>query len=169
MRLLLYHVKQPSELNIQNVIGSTALQLAIKYKSVAKVKMLLKSGADFNAGSVDGCTALDLALESEEEEIRKLAVEFVRVNEWRAETGALFSPEDIHIRSLTDGSSKLDHPSTGQTFINPNNSILPSYGDLNYTVASEFHPLQEATNQFPYGLYKDNSASLGTMPQYGRL
>lgn len=89
MGLLLNHVKQTSDLNIQDTDGSTALHLAIRGEFPTKVEMLLESGADFNVRSNDKSSALELALKSKEIEIRKLAEDFVAVNEWRAGTGAL--------------------------------------------------------------------------------
>ena len=152
IRLLLRHVKQTSELNIREWRdGSTALHLAIRAISLAKVEMLLERGADLTLRSKDGCSALQLALESEDGGIRKLATDFVRANEWRPGPGGLFPPGEVHTRSLTQGLSNLEHSAAGQPSITLNGGILPPYVEPSYSVAPNFPTFQEPTNQYAPG------------------
>ena len=146
MRLLLNHVKQNSDLDIQNRHGFTALHLAVKHESLVKSKMLLESGADFNVCSSDGSSALQLALKSKEFEIRNLVEDFM--DGWRARTNTSFSPAELLPRLPSEGPPDIERSTLAQRSMTSNVSSIPSDGEPSYNVVPNFAVLYRYTFGF---------------------
>ena len=100
MAELLHAVKLTSTLNRQRHSDkSTALHLAIKAQSAAKVTLLLEHGADFSILSRNGSSALKTALSSENEAIRKLGrdLEEIHRQSWSSavDSGYCLAPHAV--------------------------------------------------------------------------
>lgn len=78
LAMLLEHAKQPSDLDLRDMYGHTALHIVISTKYPSKVRMLLESGANFLATTNFRETSIHLAARYSTSEILAILLEYVK-------------------------------------------------------------------------------------------